>query len=84
MRLVISQEQSWPSGLLLYLISDKWAQCWFVRLYSRQNPKFDGGISVCPDVTAGVSTVCLCLCMCASVCVCVYVHYHVSPGVWKL
>ena len=26
--LIISQEQSWPSGLLLYLISHKWVQCW--------------------------------------------------------
>ena len=28
-RIIISQEQSWPSGLLVYLISHKWVQCWF-------------------------------------------------------
>ena len=32
-RVIISQEQSWPSGLLLYLISHKWVQC----LFSWQN-----------------------------------------------
>ena len=47
--LIISQEQSWPSGLLLYLISNKWLQCWF----SRQNSQFPGQILFYPDVSAG-------------------------------
>ena len=47
-RLIISQEQSWPSGLLLYLISHKWVQC---RLFT-QNPQLAGQILFCPDVSA--------------------------------
>ena len=41
-RLIISQEQSWPSGLLLYLIRHIWVQCWFVRLFSEQNSQLAG------------------------------------------
>ena len=35
MRLIISQEQSWPSGLLQYLTSHEWAQWGFVNLFFR-------------------------------------------------
>ena len=45
MRLIISQEQSWPSGLSLYLISHKWVQCWF----SGQNSWLAVQIFFCPD-----------------------------------
>ena len=46
MRLIISQEQSWPSGLILYLISHKWwLQCWFSGL----NSWLAVQILFCPD-----------------------------------
>ena len=48
-RLIISQEQSWPSGLLLYLISHECVQCWF----SAQNSQLAGQILFGPDVSAG-------------------------------
>ena len=48
-KVIISQEQQWPSELLLYLISHKWAQCCF----SGQNSQLAGQILFCPDVSAG-------------------------------
>ena len=45
-RLIIIQEQSWPSRLFLYPISHK---CWF----SGQNSQLTGQILFCPDVSTG-------------------------------
>ena len=53
MRLIISQEQSQLSGLLLYLINHKWVHCWFMRIYLGQIPQFAGEILFCPDISAG-------------------------------
>ena len=54
MRLIISQEQSWPSGLL-YLVSRKWVNCGFERLafLSGQNSQLAGQMLFYPDVSAG-------------------------------
>ena len=41
MRLIISQEQSWFSGL------------WRLAFFSLQNVQLSGQILFCPDVTAG-------------------------------
>ena len=53
-KLIISQEQSWPSRLLLYLVSHKWVQCRFMRLaFSELNSQLDGQILFCPNISAG-------------------------------
>ena len=48
MRLITSQEQSWPSGLLLYLISHKWQRD---LLFFGQNPQLAIQILFCPGVS---------------------------------